>query len=1136
MSRQSALQKLRERRAGGSSRLEEYEVEEDAHIYDEITEDEYTAMRRQRMLEGDNFVIDDDGLGYVDYGQDEWASGNSDDSGSDVEVYDKDDAKGKRKRGKGKDKEKDKQGGDIKNLFNKQSKNPKPKPKPVVANTVSAEKEEDLLGSIFNDLDNEVDLHAPKRPKVEHTAPVLTSTSSSTIRKEAANPFIVDQEDRARESLGNGKNTIINEIAVKVEPIHQDPYDFQTQEAFDMGAPMDDDDDVVLVEEVFPINSLVEPHSCPAIKVEEPEDSDVVEVQVKPLQTKTGKRTAAASFVPKFERVDAKAEPTVVSAPTRSNCQGWMSMKDSIAVQGVESSQPGPGPTAVRPADVLEEDGSLRMYWLDAFEKDGVVYLFGKVLKKKEGSYVSCCVIVNNMQRNVLVLPREKMLDDDGHQTDIEVEMPDVYSEFDALRKKYKISEFASAKVSRNYAFEIPGVPAESDYLKVVYPFSQPALPAGLSGKSFSRMFGTNTSALELFILKRRLMGPCWVEIKDANLTNKNISWCKIEVTVDNPKTLNPFREDDSSAPKQAPPLVVMSLSLRTVMNHKKHINEIVVASGLVYHNVNLDGVTTDQQQPTRFTVVRQLEDIPLPAGFNTLLQQQKTKVEILRNERGLLGFLIAQIHRSDPDIIVGHNFIDFDLDVLLHRMKWHKVDQWSKIGRLRRTKWPHLQKGAGGTADSTFAERQIASGRLLCDTYRAAQDLIRSKSYSLTQLAASQLKVDRPNIDYEKIPTYFWDAGKLLEMIQHCEFDGYLQAQLMFKLQVLPLTRQLTNLAGNLWARTMTGARAERNEYLLLHEFHNKKFVVPDKIFGGKKVITDQLHEMEDEGQPQPKQGSSRRKPAYAGGLVLEPKKGFYDKFVLLLDFNSLYPSIIQEYNICFTTVDRSSDGEEGQMPDVPDPDLAKGILPKLLAALVERRRAVKNLMKDPKATPAQLAQYDIRQKALKLTANSMYGCLGFSHSRFYAKPLAMLITSKGREILQNTVDLAEQEHLEVIYGDTDSIMIHTNTHDLAQVKKIGNEFKKAVNKRYNLLEIEMDGYYQRMLLLKKKKYAALSVEEKDGRLQTVLETKGLDLVRRDWCGLSQDVSSYILNQIFSEDDKENVLDKIHAYLSKPN
>lgn len=264
-------------------------------------------------------------------------------------------------------------------------------------------------------------------------------------------------------------------------------------------------------------------------------------------------------------------------------------------------------------------------------------------MNKKDGSYVSCCVSVHNIQRNLFVLPREKMLDDGGHETDIEVETTHVYSEFDELRRKHRISEFASAKVARRYAFELPGVPAESDYLKVVYPFTQPALPANLSGKSFSRIFGTNTNALELFILKRKLMGPCWVEIKDAKLTNKSLSWCKVEVTVDDPKSLNPLKEGDESAPKQAPPLVVMSLTLRTVMNHKKHVNEVVVASGLVYNNVNIDGATLDLQQPSRFTVMRQLNDIPLPAGFNDLLQRQRTKVEVPRNERGLLSFLIGK-------------------------------------------------------------------------------------------------------------------------------------------------------------------------------------------------------------------------------------------------------------------------------------------------------------------------------------------------------------------------------------------------------------------------------------------------------------------------------------------------------------
>lgn len=97
---------------------------------------------------------------------------------------------------------------------------------------------------------------------------------------------------------------------------------------------------------------------------------------------------------------------------------------------------------------------------------------------------------------------------------------------------------------------------------------------------------------------------------------------------------------------------------------------------------------------------------------------------------------------------------------------------------------------------------------------------------------------------------------------------------------------------------------------------------------------------------------------------------------------------------------------------------------------------------------------------------------------------------------------------NLEVIYGDTDSIMVNTNSIDYDDVMKVGVRIKNEVNKHYKLLEIDIDGLFKSMLLLKKKKYAALvATHSKNGELITKQELKGLDIVRRDWCELAKTV-----------------------------
>lgn len=107
------------------------------------------------------------------------------------------------------------------------------------------------------------------------------------------------------------------------------------------------------------------------------------------------------------------------------------------------------------------------------------------------------------------------------------------------------------------------------------------------------------------------------------------------------------------------------------------------------------------------------------------------------------------------------------------------------------------------------------------------------------------------------------------------------------------------------------------------------------------------------------------------------------------------------------------------------------------------------------------------------------MYGCLGFSSSRFHAKAIAALITKTGRNTLLSTKDIAENKlGFNVVYGDTDSIMINTGCNSIPQSLDMGRRLKVEVNQLYKCLEIEIDGIFKSLLLLKKKKYAALKIE----------------------------------------------------------
>lgn len=397
-------------------------------------------------------------------------------------------------------------------------------------------------------------------------------------------------------------------------------------------------------------------------------------------------------------------------------------------------------------------------------------------------------------------------------------------------------------------------------------------------------------------------MGPCWLKIKDANFgALKNASHAKLEVLVNDPDTMSTMSESDNL---DAPPLTLMSVAMRTVFNAKDNKQEILAISARIYENVLLSDTTPAEKLPSRTFTLMRPSGSAFPTGFEALANgRKKALIKLMKQESEILSFFLAQIDLVDPDVILGHQLEGVDYSILLNRLHEKKTPQWSRLGRMRRTQWP---ASIGKTGGNVFAERQLMSGRLLCDLANDAGKSVMYKcqSWSLTEMCNIYLGGDVLRRDFDNeaaLKTWATERKGLMDYITHMEADTYFIAALALSTQMLPLTKVLTNLAGNSWARTLTGTRAERNEYILLHEFHRNKYICPDKQFFRGRPKPEEDNNEEDASE-------SKKKDKYKGGLVFEPEKGLYDKFVLVMDFNSLYPSIIQEFNICFTTVDRSS------------------------------------------------------------------------------------------------------------------------------------------------------------------------------------------------------------------------------------
>ncbi|PWB32421.1 DNA polymerase II [Pseudomonas sp. SDI] len=455
-----------------------------------------------------------------------------------------------------------------------------------------------------------------------------------------------------------------------------------------------------------------------------------------------------------------------------------------------------------------------------------------------------------------------------------------------------------------------------------------------------------------------------------------------------------------------------------------------------------------------------------------------------------LLECLNAWLARHDPDAIIGWNLVQFDLRVLQKHAEQLQVP---------------LRLGRGG-APMEWREHASrahffagAAGRLIIDGIEALRSATWSfSSFSLENVAQTLLgegkAIDTPYQRMDEINRMFAEDKPALARynLKDCELVTRIFAK----------TELLTFL---LERATVTGLPADRSGgsvaafcHLYIPLMHRQGFVAPN--LGGRP----------DEASP--------------GGFVMDSRPGLYES-VLVLDYKSLYPSIIRSFLI----------DPIGLVEGLREPDDVHSVpgfrgarfsrrshcLPAIVERVWQGREAAKREHNAP------LSQ------ALKIIMNAFYGVLGSSGCRFFDPRLASSITMRGHEIMRRTRELIEAQGYAVIYGDTDSTFVWLKReHDEDAAARIGRRLVQQVNQwwrehlrdSYGLesaLELQFETHYRRFLMPtirgaeegSKKRYAGL-VQRADGQQEMVY--KGLETVRTDWSPLAQQFQQALYQRIF--------------------
>jgi DNA polymerase-2 len=458
--------------------------------------------------------------------------------------------------------------------------------------------------------------------------------------------------------------------------------------------------------------------------------------------------------------------------------------------------------------------------------------------------------------------------------------------------------------------------------------------------------------------------------------------------------------------------------------------------------------------------------------------------------EKDLLLAFARRVRELDPDVVTGWNVVDFDLGVLARVAERHKVRL-----ELGRGAGPLRLRGMRGDRGSRQAD---VPGRVVLDGIHLLRGaFVRMEDYGLDAVAREVLGEGKTLGGHgsgraEEILRLYRDDPAAL--VEYNRTDARLALGILEKLQLVELAVERSRLTGLPLDRVSSSIAAF--DFLYLGELRRRGIVSPS---------VESVAEVAPMG----------------GGHVLEPQPGLH-RNVIVLDFRSLYPSLIRTFQIDPWNLVRG-DGPVAGADLIRAPNGASfhrrtGILTTLLDTLLPlREQALRDGQK-------------VKSQAIKILMNSFYGVLGTPACRFYDPRLANAITSFGREMLLWCQDRLEARGLRVLYGDTDSLFALSGADDPAAARALGERTAETLNvelrahlkERYRVesrLELRFERLYERLFLPAvrhgtsgaRKRYAGLVEGGK------VVFT-GMEAVRGDWTDLAKDVQRELFARLFTD------------------